>query len=398
MTTAPTPSGRTADLIVIGGGIHGCSAALHAARRGLSVIVIEKDTVARHASGVNAGGVRRLGRDFAEVPIAQRSIEIWHRIADLVDDDCGFQRAPQIKVAEDEEELDRLSARATALRDRGFEHETILDRGELRSHLPAVAEHCVGGLASLDDGFAQPYRTTFAFFRKARSLGVRFFENTRVERVQRSGGSWTATTRDGVFEGACLLNCAGAWSGEIARQLGEPVPIVPYAPMMIVTAPMPRFCTAVVGVAGRPLSFKQAANGTVVIGGGRPGRPDPATNGSEMRFDELRHSAETAIAIFPIMARATIVRSWAGLEGRMPDTIPVIGRSSTSHNAFHAFGFSGHGFQLGPAVGEIVAELIASGHTNAPIAPFAIERFDGRTGDDRGRTPHSKANTAVSPP
>ena len=71
---------ETADLVVIGGGIQGCSAALHAALRGLSVIVIEKDTVARHASGVNAGGVRRLGRHYAEIPISQRSMEIWNRI------------------------------------------------------------------------------------------------------------------------------------------------------------------------------------------------------------------------------------------------------------------------------------------------------------------------------
>ncbi|MBZ8134507.1 FAD-dependent oxidoreductase [Afifella sp. IM 167] len=368
-------SERTADLVVVGGGLHGCSAALHAAMRGLSVIVIEKDTVARHASGVNAGGVRRLGRHYAEVPISVRSMEIWRHIEDLVDDDCGFQPAPQIKVAETEEELATLSARAAEMRRMGFSHEVILDQAELRHHLPAVAPHCVGGLASLDDGFAIPYNTTFAFQRKARELGVRFFENTRVTTVKRENGAWRVETSVGVFSGHFLLNCAGAWAGEIARQLGENAPVEAIAPMMIVTARMPPFCTAVVGGCGRPLSFKQMQNGTVVIGGGRRGIPDPATNKSEIRFSQLRLSAEAAIGIFPIMKGATIVRSWAGIEGRMPDDIPVIGPSSSEENAFHAFGFSAHGFQMGPGVGAIMAELIANGQTNAPLQPFSITRF-----------------------
>lgn len=76
------------------------------------------------------------------------------------------------------------------------------------------------------------------------------------------------------------------------------------------------------------------------------------------------------------MAGATIVRTWSGIEACMPDTIPVIGPSSTEENAFHAFGFSEHGFQMGPGVGDIMAELIAQGATNAPIEPFNITRFN----------------------
>ena len=151
----PAEASRSADLLVIGGGIHGCSTAFHAAQRGLKVIVIEKDSVARHASGVNAGGVRRLGRALPEIAISERSMQIWYGIADLLDDDCGFQVAPQIKVCETEDELDRMRARAASVRAMGFGHEVILDRAELRSYLPAVAPHAVGALASLRDGFAQ---------------------------------------------------------------------------------------------------------------------------------------------------------------------------------------------------------------------------------------------------
>ncbi|NCF82475.1 MAG: FAD-dependent oxidoreductase, partial [Proteobacteria bacterium] len=81
---------RSADAIVIGGGLHGCATALHLKRSGLDTIVVEKDYVGRHASSANAGGVRRLGRALPEIPLAVAALASWHRIGELVDDDCGF--------------------------------------------------------------------------------------------------------------------------------------------------------------------------------------------------------------------------------------------------------------------------------------------------------------------
>jgi sarcosine oxidase subunit beta len=131
----------------------------------------------------------------------------------------------------------------------------------------------------------------------------------------------------------------------------------------------------VLGAAARPLSFKQYRNGTVLIGGGHPGALDRDTNRTDLDFSALAVSARTVWELFPIMRGAQIVRCWAGIEARMPDDIPVIGKSATHEGVFHAFGFSGHGFQLGPIVGSILAELITGGSTNLPIAPFRIERF-----------------------
>lgn len=379
----PIPrSPATTDVIVIGAGLHGCSAALHCALRGLSVVVIEKNTAGRHASGVNAGGVRRLGRHPAEIPFSMASMEIWRRIRDLVDDDCGFQSAPQIKVAETEAELERLQARALEVRRLGYDHEVILDRATLYELLPALSPHCVGGLASMDDGFADPYRTTLAFKRKAEALGVRFLEETPVETFERIGSVWRVETTRGAVEGASLVNAAGAWAAALCARLGEPVPLEAIAPMMLVTARVPRFCEPVVGATGRPLSFKQMPNGTVVIGGGRRGVPDLINERSELRFDELAKTARTAAELFPIMCRATIVRAWAGIEARMPDDIPVVGPSSTVEGVVHAFGFSAHGFQLGPVMGGVVADLVTGTGTNLPIEPFSITRFRTAEGQE----------------
>lgn len=338
---------RRPDLVIIGGGIHGCATALFSAMRGLSVTVLEKDTVARHASGVNAGGVRRLGRDLAEVAISVRSMEIWRGISDLLDDDCGFQVAPQIKVAETEAQLEGLRDRAATLRGLGFTHEVVLERDALRQYLPAVADHVVGGLACLEDGFAQPFWTTTAFRRKAERLGVQFVEGIRATDVSRAGGVWQVSTDDGPYHAENVMIAAGAWSGALAARLGEHAPVEAIAPLMLVTARLPHFCDAVVGGAGRPLSFKQMPNGTVVVGGGRRGIADPATNKSEILFSELQQTAQTAIDIFPIMSGASIVRSWSGVEACMPDQIPVVGPSAKHEGIFYGFGYSAMGSRWG---------------------------------------------------
>ena len=369
-----TTQSNTADAIVIGAGLHGCSAALHLAMRGMSVIVLEKDYTGRHASGVNAGGVRRLGRALPEIPLAVASAKMWENIEALVDDDCGFQSSCQIKIAETEEALNDLKNRAAQVRNLGYEHEQIVDQAQLRELLPAVAPHCVGGMVVDGDGHANPYRTTQAFRLKCQSLGVRFVEGAEVTKITRKNNVWFISTPDTTFEAPNLVNCAGAWGGKISSLLGEPVPIEARAPMLMITARMPKFVTPVVGVQGRTLSFKQFDNGTVLIGGGYEGRADPNTNKTYLDYGGLAENAQTAISVFPIMKKARVVRSWAGIEGVMPDKIPVLGRSQVD-GAFHAFGFSAHGFQLGPVCGQIISDLIFEGKSKEPIEAFGIERF-----------------------
>src|SRR5262249_58010468 len=113
-------------------------------------------------------------------------------------------------------------------------------------------------------------------------------------------------------------------------------------------------------------------NGTVLIGGGHRGRLERDLNRTELDFAGLAVSARTVWDLFPIMRGAQIVRSWAGIEARMPDDIPVIGPSTTSEGVFHAFGFSAHGFALGPIVGAIIAELVTGGENNFPHPPVLL--------------------------
>ena len=319
-----------ADAVIVGAGLHGCSTALHLARAGIKPVVLEQAHPGRHASGVNAGGVRRLGRHPAEIPLSVAAMDIWLDIAALVGSDCGFRRTGQVKVAESDAEMLQLRQRVDQLRSLGFLHEEMIDADELRQLIPAVSEHCRGAIISRDDGFALPYQTVSAFRRTAESAGAQFNSGSRVESVERRGKLWRVQSGQLVVEAPLLVNCAGAWAGHIAAQLGEPVPLRADAPMLMITERVPPFCAPVVGAAGRALSFKQFENGTVLIGGGHLGEADPARQKTRLNMAGLAISARTAAEIFPCMQSVRVLRCWAGIEGVTPDAIPVVGPSSAS--------------------------------------------------------------------
>ncbi|MEX0346355.1 MAG: NAD(P)/FAD-dependent oxidoreductase [Rhizobiaceae bacterium] len=376
MAVPSNKTGNTADVIVIGGGLHGLSAALHLSMQGVDVTVLEKDYCGRHASGVNAGGVRRLGRALPEVPLSVAAAELWQNIEQLVGDDCGFESTCQIKVAETEADLRKLQHRSKELQDLGFDHEEIIDRKTLRKLLPAVNPECVGGMVVHGDGHANPFRTVQAFRHRASSLGAQIYEGAQVTETDRRHGVWVVRTANGNrHEAPVVINSAGAWAGRFADQMGDRVSLRPAALMLMITARLPAFIDVVVGATGRTLSFKQFENGTVMIGGGFEGQANLETNQTTLDFAGLATSARSAIAIFPIMQKARIVRQWAGIEGMMADGIPVLGPSQ-SEGLFHSFGYSAHGFQLSPICGKIVSDLVLTGSTDLPIAAFRADRFN----------------------
>ncbi len=363
------------DVIVIGAGLQGCATALNLVQRKQQVLLLEKKTAGRGASGVNAGGVRRLNRDPAEIPLSLAAMELWHRIEKIVDYDCGFRPSGQIKIAENDADMRKLEARAKLAHNLGYTHEELVDAGEMRRLVPAAAGHCVGALVSRRDGFAEPYRTTRAFCAKAVQLGATLIEHSPVTAIERKHHLWRVRCGDTAYEAPIVVNSSGAWGNRIAAMIGDTIPLQAEAPTMMVTQRVSRFLDPVVGLASRKLSFKQMPNGSVVIGGGHRSRLDMTTERIVIDFRKLMISAQTVTDVFPFMESVPVVRCWAGIEGIMPDQIPVIGPSPSAPGIFHAFGFSAHGFQLGPIVGKIMADLVTEGRTEFSIEPFRADRF-----------------------
>src|SRR5690606_25226600 len=157
---------------IIGGGIHGVATAYFLAQKGGSVALLERDYCGRCASGVNAGGVRALGRRLAEIPSALASAELWRELEVRRGCDGAFAQTGQLEVAESESDLAALRERRQMLARHGFDHEVLIDTDQVLALVPAIAQHVTGALWVANDGFAFPYKIVLAFADQARKLGV----------------------------------------------------------------------------------------------------------------------------------------------------------------------------------------------------------------------------------
>ena len=361
------------DVAIVGGGIVGASAALALRRMGLSVTLLERDFCGSRSSGVNYGGVRRQGRSLVQLPLTQRAHGIWARLPELIGIEAEYIRCGHLKIARSEADMASLAAYRE--RSQGFGMDLqLLGAAVLRERFAWLGERAVGGSLCPQDGHANPRLVSPAFARAAARLGADVREQTRVDELAHDGKDFVLLTATGVeLRSRFLLNCAGAWAGAIAEHFGEPVPMVPAHPVMAVTEPLPMFMNLSLGVEGGGIYARQAPRGNCVIGGSRGFALD-AERARPSR-DAITLVLRGTVELLPRLRHAHIIRSWSGTEGYLPDHEPVIGPSATQAGLIHGFGFAGAGFQLGPAVGEVLAELVQGGASSTPIAAFSISRF-----------------------
>ncbi|WP_210206596.1 NAD(P)/FAD-dependent oxidoreductase [Chelatococcus asaccharovorans] len=374
-------------MAIIGGGIMGCATALHLARTGLSVVVIEKGLCGGQASGVNMGGVRQQGRTLAELPIAARSRALWGRLPELIGEDCEFRVTGHLKLAWNDDHVRELETYQTRAATHGLQLEMI-SANALRQRYPWLSTKPVAGSLAPNDGDANPRLVAPAFARAAKKAGARIIEQCRVSSAALDGNSFETVCDRLVVRSKHLVNVAGAWGGEIARMFGEPVPIDLRLPNLLVTEPLPLIMDVVLGSCDAFIAARQVERGNIVMGGGGAGWGDLVAERSRPQADTIAIALSRLGYTIPAAKKALAIRSWSGLEGRMPDSIPVIGVSPKTSNLLHAFAFCGHGFQLGPGVGAILAEIITTGETTTPIEAFDIGRFSDAESKAVAETTH----------
>lgn len=361
------------DVAIVGGGIVGASAALALRRRGVDVVLLERDLCGSRSSGVNYGGVRRQGRPLSQLPLAQRAHEIWGRLPELLGTDGEYQRTGHFKIARSEDDLAALERYEAMSRDYGLGIELLSGQG-LRERCPWLGGKAVGGSLCREDGQANPRLVSPAFALAARRAGAHIFERTPLTEVKHDGRQFVLRSGSALTVRApVLINCAGAWSGPLATQFGEAVPLQSGHPAMAVTEPLPFFMHWSLGVEGGSIYCRQVARGNLVLGGGSGVGLDADRARSER--SAIAALAVQAIELLPVLKHAHFIRTWSGTEGYLPDRQPVLGKSHTTPGLLHGFGFAGAGFQIGPAAGEVLADLARDGRSSTPTDAFSIGRF-----------------------
>lgn len=370
---------QKSDVLIIGGGFMGAASAFFLRQRGQSVTLLERDQIGQYASGVNFGNVRRQGRFLGQLDLANRSWALWKRLPELIGEDLEFLPSGHMRVCYDEAHIDDLHAYAAAPEAQQLDLEVITGAA-LHQRFPFLGPEVKAGSYAPHDGHANPRLAAPAFARAAVRAGARVLERTEVAQVQKVAGEFHVTTTDGrQFQASSLLITAGAWGAKLSEQFGEPVPLETHGPQMAVTEPVPYALPTVIGVYTKipeeVIYFRQIQRGNIVIGGGYRSRPDMLNRRAHVEPRSIINQIQQMRRLLPGAANLNIIRVWSGIESYTPDSLPVIGKSGKVDGLFYAFGFCGHGFQLGPGVGDVMAELISSGQTRTFIEPFDIRRF-----------------------
>ena len=364
---------KEADVVIIGGGINGCSMAYELAKRGRSVIVLERGRVGEEASGRNGGGVRQQNRHPAELPLAMEAIKIWATMKEELEWDVEYRRGGNLRLVTSQGEYETFHTKPEWERKMGLDVE-FLTPEETRAVAPAISKdvELLGATYCPTDGTANPLLVTKAIARAAHRLEVPIREHEPVERLKVEGGRVVvASTNRGEYRAPVFINAAGAWARAMCNKIGLDFPVQIKKAQLLVTEPLPplikEFISFDVGY------VRQALNGGVHLGT----RSLPVENfDKSTTFQAFNEAGGRIPQIFPILKEVNIIRSWGGITHWTPDEIPIIDRAPNLDGFFLIAGLSGHGFCLGPIIGKLMAEWIVDGKSSMDLHAFRWTRFE----------------------
>jgi len=396
---------RTADVVVVGGGVHGASVAYHLARRRAGrVVLVERKFLASGPTGRSSALVRRFyAMDFL-TRTGNASADIFRRWADEIGGgDPGFRQVGILWLAGPDRaaNLEENVRRARAL----GAHVNLLTPAELKTLVPAMAVDDLAVAAhEPESGYADAASTTNALAASARDLGAQVIQHVPVQAVLVSGGRAIGVrTVSGEIQAPAVVVCAGLWAPALLEPLGIKVPVAPKRHQMCFFRRPPDFGVHP-GIIDRPSgTYMRPETGNLTIHGVSAYQevvdPDQYNEGADP--EEVMRNAELIANRFPVMEQGLSMGGYSGVYDVTPDHEPVLGPVAEYPGLHTDFGWSGHGFKHSPAIGAIMAEAVMEGRAAGwDLRPFRWSRF--QEGDllppaSSTDAPHPKHRAAAAP-
>ncbi|MBE5910342.1 NAD(P)/FAD-dependent oxidoreductase [Pseudobutyrivibrio sp.] len=372
---------KTAEVIIIGGGIIGCATAYYLAKLGRNVIVLEgSDHIGNGGSSRNGGGVRQSGRDVRELPLVMYGIKnLWPTLSEELEVDCEYHQDGNLRLGKTEKHRDILTKLANNARGVGLDVRMI-DGDEVRQINPYLSDEVICASWCPTDGHANPLTTTLGYYKMARRMGVTFISGEPVRGLAVVRGKIRKViTPNNVYEGENVLVAAGLDSRDILTSVGIDIPMTNSLLECLVTEAQPHMFDQMLGTAEADFYGHQTKHGSFVFGGSSGLERYNKDNGM------VSNSSKTAPCIcrgimkyFPDLANAKIVRTWAGWMDASSDGVPSIGKVDEIPGLYVACAFNGHGFGIAPAVGEQLAKLITTGVTDVSLDELRYDRYKAK--------------------
>jgi sarcosine oxidase subunit beta len=357
---------RSADVVIIGGGIMGASTAYHLAKRGCrNVVVLESSEMfGAGSTGLNAGGVRYQFSTAVNIELSKLSIGMMERFAEEMGQEVALRRCGYLFLLDSVDDMRRFRANVELQNRHGVPSE-VLSADSIATLVPEVdLAGVIGGTWCPRDGLVDPHGLLQGYMTCARKLGVTLETRAPATAIEVGDGHvHRVVTPNGAIDTPAVVIAAGPWSGQIASLAAVELPIQPIRRQIAVTNPIPGLRTDFPFVIdfSRALYFHREGAGILT---GMSNRDEPP--GFDTSVDEgwrLTH-IENAVARLPMLAETELLAEWAGLYEVTPDDQPILGRLPHADGLFVVAGFSGHGLMHGPAAGLLMAEEILDGRAH----------------------------------
>jgi sarcosine oxidase subunit beta len=360
---------RTAEVVIVGGGIVGSSIAYHLTVAGCrDVLVVERESSqGKGSTGKSMGGVRAQFSTPVNIQMSLYSIPFYAALDERLGYPGGYRAQGYLFCATSEGHLQYLRTNHARQVQLGLKDARLISADEIVGMYPQLrSDDIIGGSFCSSDGFVDPYSAMNGFMAWASEHGAQIWKNSTVTGIRRDGqGIAELETSKGPVSTRIVVNCAGAWAPEIAEMVGIDLPVEPVRRMLVPTEPFDQFPHGAPMIIDMSNGFHFRPEGLGFLLAWNDPRETPGYNTEfEPSFIErILTRAANRVPVFENLA-VNPKRVWAGLYEVTPDHHAILGPVPEVPGFFLANGFSGHGVMHAPATGKILSDLILHGRTD----------------------------------